>query len=99
MNSSKRSVTLGFWSLRRASGETRNDLLGLLLAARDPETGKGLSDDELRDNVITFIGAGHETTALTLTFSLYLIANAPEIQDRLLREVLDVCGDKPVTAA
>ena len=84
---------------RQASGETRNDLLGLLLAARDPETGKGLSDDELRDNVVTFIGAGHETTALTLTFSLYLIANAPEIQDRLLREVLDVCGDQPVTAA
>lgn len=84
---------------RRASGDTRNDLLGLLLAARDPETGKGLSDDELRDNVVTFIGAGHETTALTLTFSLYLIANAPEIQERLLREALDVCGDKPVDAA
>lgn len=84
---------------RRASGDTRNDLLGLLLAARDPETGKGLSDDELRDNVVTFIGAGHETTALTLTFTLYLIANAPEIQERLLREALDVCGDKPVDAA
>jgi cytochrome P450 len=84
---------------RRASGETRNDLLGLLLAALDPETGKGLSDDELRDNVVTFIGAGHETTALTLTFSLYLIANAPDIQERLLREALDVCGDKPVDAA
>jgi len=84
---------------RRASGDARNDLLGLLLAARDPETGKGLSDDELRDNVVTFIGAGHETTALTLTFSLYLIANAPDIQERLLREALDVCGDKPVDAA
>ncbi|RYZ03721.1 MAG: cytochrome P450 [Alphaproteobacteria bacterium] len=84
---------------RRASGETRNDLLGLLLAARDPETGKGLSDDELRDNVVTFIGAGHETTALTLTFSLYLIANAPDIQERLLREAIDVCGDMPVDAA
>lgn len=84
---------------RRASGEVRNDLLGMLLAARDPETGRGLSDDELRDNVVTFIGAGHETTALTLTFSLYLIANSPEIQDRLLREVRDVCGDQPVTAA
>jgi cytochrome P450 len=71
----------------------------LLLAARDPETGRGLSDDELRDNVVTFIGAGHETTALTLTFSLYLIANTPEVQDRLLREVLDVCGDKPIDAA
>jgi cytochrome P450 len=84
---------------RRASGEDRKDLLGLLLAARDPETGRGLSDDELRDNVVTFIGAGHETTALALTFALYLIANAPDVQDRLVREVLDVCGDKPIDAA
>jgi cytochrome P450 len=84
---------------RRASGETRDDLLGLLLAARDPETGRGLSDDELRDNVVTFIGAGHETTALALTFALYLIANAPEIQDRLVREVREVCGDRPINAA
>jgi cytochrome P450 len=84
---------------RRASGEDRKDLLGLLLAARDPETGRGLSDDELRDNVVTFIGAGHETTALTLTYALYLIANAPDVQERLLREVTNVCGDKPVDAA
>jgi cytochrome P450 len=84
---------------RRASGVARNDLLGLLLAARDPETGRGLSDIELRDNVVTFIGAGHETTALALTFSLYLIANAPEVQDRLVKEVLDVCGDNPIDAA
>ncbi len=84
---------------RRASGAERKDLLGLLLAARDPETGRGLSDVELRDNVVTFIGAGHETTALTLTYSLYLIANSPEIQDRLLREVRDVCGDREIDAA
>ncbi len=83
---------------RRASGAERKDLLGLLLAARDPETHRGLSDIELRDNVVTFIGAGHETTALTLTFALYLIANTPDVQDRLLREVLDVCGDKPIDA-
>lgn len=84
---------------RRASGGQQKDLLGLLLAARDPETGRGLSDVELRDNVVTFIGAGHETTALTLTFALYLVANAPEVQDRLVREVLDVCGDRPIDAA
>ena len=84
---------------RRASGGQQKDLLGLLLAARDPETSRGLSDTELRDNVVTFIGAGHETTALTLTFALYLIANAPDVQDRLVREVLDVCGDRPIDAA
>jgi cytochrome P450 len=84
---------------RRASGAERKDLLGLLLAARDPETGRGLSDTELRDNVVTFIGAGHETTALALTYALYLIANAPEVQDRLVKEVRDICGDKPIDAA
>ena len=83
---------------RRASGDTRKDLLGLLLAARDPETGRGFSDLELIDNVVTFIGAGHETTALTLAFTLYLIANAPEVQDRLVREVQDVCGEAPIDA-
>jgi cytochrome P450 len=84
---------------RRKSGAQRKDLLGLLLAARDPETDKGLSDEELRDNVVTFIGAGHETTALTLTYTLYLIANTPEVQDRLLREVRDACGDRTIDAA
>lgn len=83
---------------RRASGADRKDLLGLLLAARDPETGRGLSDTELRDNVVTFIGAGHETTALALTYALYLIANAPDVQDRLVREVREVCGDQDVDA-
>ncbi len=84
---------------RRASGEERKDLLGLLLAARDPETGRGLSDDELRDNVVTFIGAGHETTALTLSYALYLIANSPDVQERLLREVTEACGGRPVDAS
>jgi cytochrome P450 len=85
---------------RRRAGDTRRkDLLGLLLAARDPETSRGLSDIELRDNVVTFIGAGHETTALALTYALYLIANAPEVQERLVREVRDVCGEKRIDAA
>ena len=84
---------------RRSSGSLRNDLLGLLLAARDPETGRGLSDVELRDNIVTFIGAGHETTALALTYSLYLIANAPDVQDRLLAEVERVAGGEPIDAA
>jgi len=83
---------------RRKSGETRPDLLGLLLAARDPETGKGLSETELRDNVVTFIGAGHETTALALTSALYLIANAPEVQAKLLEEVTRDAGGAPITA-
>ncbi|MBI1340290.1 cytochrome P450 [bacterium] len=83
---------------RRASDETRSDLLSLLMAARDPETGRGLSETELRDNIVTFIGAGHETTALALTYTLYLIANDPVVQDRLHAEAVEVCGDAPVDA-
>jgi cytochrome P450 len=83
---------------RRASGQKPHDLLNILLDARDPESGKGLSDIELRDNVVTFIGAGHETTALALTYALYLLANAPEIQDRLVAETAAVAGDAPISA-
>ena len=60
-----------------------DDLLTLLMKAADPETGTGLSDEEVRANVITFIGAGHETTANALTWSLFLLSLSPEWQDRL----------------
>jgi unspecific monooxygenase len=63
------------------------DLFDLLRAARHPDTGRGFSPAELRDQVATMIVAGHETTALALFWSLYLLASAPEIQDRLAEEV------------
>ena len=84
---------------RRAQGGEKSDLLSFLMSAKDAETGVGLSDIELRDNIITFIGAGHETTSLVLTWTLYLLANAPEWQTRLLEEAGAVCGDGPVEAA
>jgi cytochrome P450 len=82
---------------RRAIGASGTDLLGLLLSARDPETGAGLSDRELRDNIVTFISAGHETTAQALTWTLYLIANDPGVQDRLAAEAAQICGRGPIT--
>ncbi|MEM6493627.1 MAG: cytochrome P450 [Pseudomonadota bacterium] len=81
------------------SADATADLLGLLLSATDPETGAGLSDRELRDSIITFIGAGHETTSLALTWALYLLANSGEWQDRLRQEAFAVCGDGPVERA
>ena len=83
---------------RRSIDRDEGDLLGALLAARDPDTGEGLSEGELVDNILTFIGAGHETTAVTLTWALGLIARAPEVQARLLAEAREVLGDGPVTA-
>ena len=68
------------------------DLVGLLISARDPVTGEALSESERRDNLIGFFIAGHETTALTLTWALYLIAKHAPTRARIRAEVLGVCG-------
>ena len=74
---------------RRQTGAAANqprDLFDLLLAARDPETGQAFSPEQLRDQVATMIMAGHETTAVALSWALYLLALAPEVQDRAAEE-------------
>lgn len=72
------------------------DLLDLLRAGADPETGRSMNPAELRDNLLTFIVAGHETTALTLAWALYLVAFDPAVQDRAAAEV---AGMDRITAA
>ena len=67
--------------------DAARDLFDLLKAARDPDTGLGLSPDQLRDQVATMILAGHETTALAIFWSAYLAAAAPEAQARIAAEV------------
>lgn len=62
------------------------DLMDLLQAGEDPETGRTMTPAELRDNLLTFIVAGHETTALTLSWSLYLLAFDQHAQDRARAE-------------
>lgn len=84
---------------RTASTGLGNDLLGRLMAARDPEYGEPMSDGQLADNLLTFIAAGHETTAKALTWTLYLLARAPEWQERLRDEVSAVAGAEPIAAA
>ena len=66
------------------------DLLTMLLAAKDPETGRGLPEADIRANIVTFIGAGHETTANGLTWTLYLLSQAPEWRRRAEREADEV---------
>ncbi|MDO5632446.1 MAG: cytochrome P450 [Paracoccus sp. (in: a-proteobacteria)] len=75
------------------------DLLDLLLAGQDPETGRRMSRDELRDNLLTFIVAGHETTALTLAWALYLCAFDPAIQDRAAAEAQAVLAGRDAAEA
>lgn len=81
-----------------AQGAAPSDLLSALLDARDPETGEGLSESEVGANIVTFIGAGHETTANTLTWALYLLSQDPRIRAEVEREA-DAVGDDTVAAA
>lgn len=69
------------------------DLLDLLLAGEDPETQRQMNLAELRDNLLTFIVAGHETTALSLAWASYLCAFDQDVQDRARAEIEAVCGD------
>lgn len=75
------------------------DLLDLLRAGEDPETHRRMSPAELRDNLLTFIVAGHETTALTLAWALYLLAFDPKVQHRAAIEADTVLGGRAATAA
>lgn len=81
---------------RRGEGNP-GDLLSLLMAARDEDTGEGLTDRELRDQVITIIGAGYETTTQALTWTWYLLAKHPEIENKLHAEISDVLGGRTPT--
>ena len=75
------------------------DLLDLLLEGEDPKSGRKMNVAELRDNLLTFIVAGHETTALTLAWSLYLCAFSQDIQADARAEAQAVLGGRAATAA
>lgn len=77
---------------RLAEEAPPRDILSLLIEARDPETGRGLSEDEIKSNIITLIFAGHETTASAVIWSLVLLAGAPRWRGRV-RDEVDRVGD------
>jgi cytochrome P450 len=84
---------------RRAAGIDRGDLLSMLLAAEDTEENTGgMSDSQVRDECVTALLAGNETTANALSFSLWLLAAHPEAQQRLHAEALSVLGDRVASA-
>ena len=82
---------------RRASGGTKDDLLDMLLEARDEETGEGMNDTQLRDEVVTIFAAGHETTSNALTWTLYLLTQNPAVMQRLHQELDSVLGGRTPT--
>ncbi len=73
---------------------TPPDLLDLLMAGTDPDTARRMDVSELRDNLLTFIVAGHETTALTLSWALYLCAFDEAAQDRARDEIQQAVGGR-----
>jgi len=84
---------------RRESGpKDIPDLLDLLLEGQDPKSGRQMNASELRDNLLTFIVAGHETTALTLGWALYLCAFDPVVQEKLRNEAQSVLKGEVATA-
>ncbi|WP_425265653.1 cytochrome P450 [Terrihabitans rhizophilus] len=83
---------------RRQQDDPRQDLVAMLLHARDPETGRTMIDDEIVDNLMTFITAGHETTALGLAWTFHLLARHPDVEAEALREIASVTGGGPLRA-
>ncbi len=94
-------VIYGLISDRRQSPRQGDDLLSLLMEARFADeangdaTGVGLTDEQVRDETVTMFAAGHETTAVTLIWTCYLLATNPELQARMQAELDDVIGDRP----
>jgi cytochrome P450 len=68
------------------SAHTPRDILGAMLAAKDPETGESMTDTEVKDNVMTFIFGGQETTSSALTWAIYLLSQSCEWRERVLAE-------------
>jgi len=79
---------------RRNRNEDRGDLLSMLLSARD-EDGSGMTDQQLRDEILTLLLAGHETTALALSWAWYLLAQHPKVEAKLVEELQSMLGGRP----
>jgi cytochrome P450 len=79
---------------RRRAGHETNDLLSMLLFARDEDTGQVMTDRQLRDEVMTILLAGHETTSLALGWAWYLLSQHPDVQRRLENELDSVLGTR-----
>src|SRR4051812_22941641 len=95
-----RSVVDDVVSARKAQGEAgaSDDMLGLMLAARDVKGGGRLSDAEITDQVLVFLLAGHDTTATTLACTLTELARRPDWQQRIRDELARELGDRRATA-
>lgn len=83
-------------STRRNSKENYNDLLNTLIKSKDPETGDTLTDNQLRDQMITMVVAGHDTTSAALAWTFYLLAKNKDKEKILLNEIDSVLSDRQI---
>ncbi|WP_394824355.1 cytochrome P450 [Pendulispora albinea] len=79
---------------RRSPGEDKRDLLDMLMAARDEETNEAMTDQQLKDEVMTIVTAGHETTANAMSWTLYLLSKHPDVARRVSAEIDAVLGTR-----
>ena len=93
-----RSTVMAMVRARRGDSDPPDDLMRRLIAARDPETGRAMDDEQLVDNLLTFYLAGHDTTAKALTWTLYLLARSPEWTAQLEREIEEVTDGAAIRA-
>ena len=82
---------------RDAGASDKKDLLARMMNARDPITGEGLSDENIRNQLVTFLIAGHETTSGLLSFALHLLLANPEVLEETRASILDRIGDETPT--
>jgi cytochrome P450 len=93
------AIIYDFIARRRASGEDRGDLLSMLLQARDEDDGTQMTDRQVRDEAMTLFLAGHETTAIALSWICYLLARDPGAFDLLHTELRQVLAGRAPTVA
>ena len=100
----RRSLAVVFGVIEEAIDGARNDpdskaeLIRLLLQAKDPATGKALSHEAIRDELVVFLLAGHDTTSTTLTYALWALGRDPAMQRRVAAEAAAL-GDHPLDVA
>ena len=92
------TIVYGMLAARRREGAGGGDILDRLIEARDEETGEGMDETQMRDEVVTLMLAGHETSANALTWTLYLLANHPEVEARLAEELAAELNGAPAAA-
>lgn len=79
---------------KRKTSQPSNDLLSMLMEVKDEDTGEKMSNTQLKDEILTFFLAGHETSAVALTWAMYLIHTHPETLNKVKREVNEVIGNQ-----